>query len=915
MATLDIEFRPKGFSTGDTQTRKLTSSIENLENAIGSLNFDTLNKNMQRVGSILGGATKNINNFSAAITNISKGNSGADLNSLKASTEAYRAELIKLKAENQALRNSMVSNRQAISESKLAYENGKVSQQAYRTESARLKAEIDALRLKQVQNRQQIVATNGSYREAQQRLTTLGNAIKNAEGGFSRMTPALRAQVAEYRKLNDQLKSFDKAMGNNQRNVGNYGSALSNIIPQMASFTTSAGLVATAVAGINKSFTTNLKLDSLYEGLKVASGSTESFSKNVSFLRESSDRLGLSFSDTVGAFKNWYASATGANITGEESRRIFEAVANAGAKLRLSTDQVNGALLALSQMASKGKVQAEELRGQLGERLPRAFELASKAMGVSTAELNKMLERGEVMSDVFLPKFANELNKAFGSDSNEKIEGMQASINRLSTAMDTLWESEKVKNWFTEAVDGVAELTEEITKLINSNSGKQFWGRFWDKDYDAKRQTVLQSSGFSSLSSDEQLKRINKQRIVIEGLAKSYGTKDIRFTSQFNVLNQMTKEYASQFSLVQKINDVVEDTNHKRKSSTKSMTSDILGDLTGVGLNYYDSQISKITNDYDKLVTKIKQSSGSGADISKALNLAGAKRDLELLKLSVDRFIDSTKTIKPITGKQTVSISGAISNPTVLPGLSSSQERINRPNISNLGKEDKDLNNRLGRVVERGFRQGFSNVFNTIEELGSNFQEVFSNVFNNLASSLNNVFQDLIATQLGDKFSKMLDSENFKLPGLSKDISKAVVAGVGIAGGLISSMTSKTSYAGQGLGGALTGAAAGTAIAPGIGTLIGGVIGGIAGLFGASSARRQQKIQEEALEEQKKQTRLLERQSALAFMSDIIGQKTNQGIVSGIQRNEFGEIVFEIEGRTLKAVLGREEKAQGRGLY
>ncbi len=283
--------------------------------------------------------------------------------------------------------------------------------------------------------------------------------------------------------------------------------------------------------------------------------------------------------------------------------------------------------------------------------------------------------------------------------------------------------------------------------------------------------------------------------------------------------------------------------------------------------------------------------------------------------MSVDRFIDSTKTIKPITGKQTVSISGAISNPTVLPGLSSSQERINRPNISNLGKEDKDLNNRLGRVVERGFRQGFSNVFNTIEELGSNFQEVFSNVFNNLASSLNNVFQDLIATQLGDKFSKMLDSENFKLPGLSKDISKAVVAGVGIAGGLISSMTSKTSYAGQGLGGALTGAAAGTAIAPGIGTLIGGVIGGIAGLFGASSARRQQKIQEEALEEQKKQTRLLERQSALAFMSDIIGQKTNQGIVSGIQRNEFGEIVFEIEGRTLKAVLGREEKAQGRGLY
>ena len=44
-------------------------------------------------------------------------------------------------------------------------------------------------------------------------------------------------------------------------------------------------------------------------------------------------------------------------------------------------------MLALAQMASKGTVQAEELRGQLGERLPGAFKIAAAAMGVTQAEL------------------------------------------------------------------------------------------------------------------------------------------------------------------------------------------------------------------------------------------------------------------------------------------------------------------------------------------------------------------------------------------------------------------------------------------------------------------------------------------------------------------------------------------------
>ena len=72
-------------------------------------------------------------------------------------------------------------------------------------------------------------------------------------------------------------------------------------------------------------------------------------------------------------------------MEGENTRKIFVSLSEAGTALGLSNEDLNGSLYAISQMMSKGKVQAEELRGQLGERLPGAFNMAAEALGVTTA--------------------------------------------------------------------------------------------------------------------------------------------------------------------------------------------------------------------------------------------------------------------------------------------------------------------------------------------------------------------------------------------------------------------------------------------------------------------------------------------------------------------------------------------------
>ena len=179
----------------------------------------------------------------------------------------------------------------------------------------------------------------------------------------------------------------------------------------------------------------NRATERMQKALEEVLGTSEAAAAEVSWLADEAERLGLRLPDAADAYTQLAAAAKGTALAGGESRRIFVAVAQAMAKLGKSADDTQGALLAVSQMISKGNVSAEELRGQLGERLPGAFQLAAKAIGTTTAGLGKMLENGEVVAEEFLPKFAAALADAYGGG-EEAIESFSASQNRFLNAWD-----------------------------------------------------------------------------------------------------------------------------------------------------------------------------------------------------------------------------------------------------------------------------------------------------------------------------------------------------------------------------------------------------------------------------------------------------------------------------------------------
>ena len=87
--------------------------------------------------------------------------------------------------------------------------------------------------------------------------------------------------------------------------------------------------------------------------------------------------------------------------------------------------------MALGQMMSKGKISSEELRRQMGERIPIAMQAMANAAGVSIQQLDKMLKNGDIYSKDILPRFAEELDKLPGS---VNVDNIETSVNRLKTA-------------------------------------------------------------------------------------------------------------------------------------------------------------------------------------------------------------------------------------------------------------------------------------------------------------------------------------------------------------------------------------------------------------------------------------------------------------------------------------------------
>ena len=199
--------------------------------------------------------------------------------------------------------------------------------------------------------------------------------------------------------------------------------------------------------------------------LKNTSGSVSNFASNLRFANDMAGKYGIYINDLITNFAKFTAAAQNSGLALSEQYKIFESLTRASTAFGLSADQTNGVFLAVTQMMGKGKVQAEELRGQLGERMPIAMQAMAKAAGTTIEGLDKLMKEGKLLSADVLPKFAEALNEMLP---NVDTENLESSIGRLQTAFQKLTERIGLRDSIKKMVDSVTSGLNSLTRAIES---------------------------------------------------------------------------------------------------------------------------------------------------------------------------------------------------------------------------------------------------------------------------------------------------------------------------------------------------------------------------------------------------------------------------------------------------------------
>ena len=296
-------------------------------------------------------------------------------------------------------------------------------------------------------------------------LTQLEQKLKDLTEARAKATT--RSAVQGY---TSQIKDTQKQINDLKGGADQAGGAVSGMFGRFAGAAGAAAAV-TLVIGFVKNLAGEVieagkKADATLGKLQFARGNDlEKAAGDFTTLRYEANRLGLDLNAAGASYGSFTAAAAAGNLPLSEARRLYLAVGGASAVLRVSSADTEGALRALQQMVSKGTVSAEELRGQLGERLPGAFSIAARAIGVTEKELGKMLERGEIVASDFLPKFARELEKTFGDGTAAAADSLQANTNRIQNE----WERFLLRfvSASGSAVSSIAKLAKQANDFLD----------------------------------------------------------------------------------------------------------------------------------------------------------------------------------------------------------------------------------------------------------------------------------------------------------------------------------------------------------------------------------------------------------------------------------------------------------------
>ncbi len=287
--------------------------------------------------------------------------------------------------------------------------------------------------------------STSSFRPAISGLEELAQKAGTSASQMEKLSQAM-LRTAQQSQLAKAYADIQKQTGYSNLQMAKFKASIGDVSGAMKSMGAAFGAAKLAIGGAAAGLLTfqkaaiesQMELEKLQTSYQTIFG--EGGGAQLDFVKNELNSVGQQFRSGAEAAKTFFAAGMNSSLA-PQVNDIFRAFTDAGAAMQLSGDEMSRVFLALGQMMSKGKVQAEELRGQLGEALPGAFQLAADAMGMTTAQLDKFMADGNLTAEDLLPKLAAALEDKCSESAKRAADTTQGKLNQMLNA----WEEYKAR--------------------------------------------------------------------------------------------------------------------------------------------------------------------------------------------------------------------------------------------------------------------------------------------------------------------------------------------------------------------------------------------------------------------------------------------------------------------------------------
>jgi lambda family phage tail tape measure protein len=319
---------------------------------------------------------------------------------------------------------------------------------------------------------------SASWRELAGAVDIASKEFKEATAEAARLDAQIAKAEGRNRKAGSRLKTGAQVagtavaagiFGGPEAAIGAVAGGIAGGVPGAVLGSTIGASVSQLRQALGATAAYEAEIKKLEIALKGVTTNQIEYNDALKFIQTSTDNYAVTQDILTRQFTKLQASVQGSGGSLQDTKIVFDGIVSAVRATGGSLQDVDSALTATAQVFSKGKVSAEELRQQIGERLPGAFTLFAKSMDMTPQQLDKALEGGKVSLKDFMV-FAKELFDRYGENAKIIADSPAAAGDRLQIALSNLSKSIGVLLQPIGAAfqDTFTSIAEDITRATNA---------------------------------------------------------------------------------------------------------------------------------------------------------------------------------------------------------------------------------------------------------------------------------------------------------------------------------------------------------------------------------------------------------------------------------------------------------------